>query len=51
MKVPKGIIHIALCCFFITGETGEADHPKPEQIDHPFSWRKKQNFSGEEMSS
>ena len=35
----------------MSGNPGQIDHLKPEQIDHPFSWRKMLNFSGEEMSS
>lgn len=33
------------------GNSGDIDHPIPEQIDHPFSWQKNVNFAGKEMCS
>lgn len=32
-----------------TGNTGEIDHPKPEQTDHLKGWRKLPNFAGEDF--
>ena len=32
-----------------TGNTGETDHPKPEQTDHLKGWRKLPNFAGEDF--
>lgn len=31
------------------GNTGETDHPKPEQIDHLKGWRRLPNFAGEDF--
>ena len=31
------------------GNTGETDHPKPEQTDHLKGWRKLPNFAGEDF--
>ena len=33
----------------ISGNTGETDHPKPEQTDHLKGWRKLPNFAGEDF--
>jgi hypothetical protein len=33
----------------IFGNTGETDHPKPEQTDHLKGWRKLPNFAGEDF--
>lgn len=33
----------------LAGNTGETDHPKPEQIDHLKGWRKLPNFAGEDF--
>ena len=31
------------------GNTGETDHPKPEQTDHLKGWRRLPNFAGEDF--
>lgn len=33
----------------LTGNTGETDHPKPEQTDHLKGWRRLPNFAGEDF--
>lgn len=33
----------------LSGNTGETDHPKPEQTDHLKGWRKLPNFAGEDF--
>lgn len=33
----------------LCGNTGETDHPKPEQTDHLNGWRKLPNFAGEDF--
>ncbi|MES2874988.1 MAG: hypothetical protein V4708_14770 [Bacteroidota bacterium] len=33
----------------LLGNTGETDHPKPEQIDHLKGWRRLPNFAGEDF--
>jgi type I restriction enzyme R subunit len=38
-----------LSFFAFTGNPGEIDHPKPEQIDHLKGWRKLIKFAGEDF--
>lgn len=33
----------------LSGNTGETDHPKPEQTDHLKGWRRLPNFAGEDF--
>ncbi|MDP3467075.1 MAG: hypothetical protein Q8S11_01995 [Daejeonella sp.] len=33
----------------LAGNTGETDHPKPEQTDHLKGWRRLPNFAGEDF--
>lgn len=33
----------------VCGNTGETDHPKPEQTDHLKGWRRLPNFAGEDF--
>jgi hypothetical protein len=33
----------------LSGNTGEIDHPKPEQTDHLKGWRKLPIFAGEDF--